>query len=180
MSASLKRFIALIPIVLLISASAIQAQDRLSEHLAPLEPFVGKTWKGTMVQTEGEKPSYDVSRWERALNGQAVRILHSLNNGEYGGETLIVWDRDKKELVFYYFTTAGFFTHGTISVEGDKMVSHEYVTGNANGITEVKAIGTIRPDGKLHSKSQYLKDGQWIDGHEILYEEDPAAKVIFK
>ncbi len=152
----------------------------LNEHLKPLSPFIGKTWRGKSPKAEPDKPFEDVSRWERALNGQAVRILHSVNEGAYGGETLIVWDRKKESLVFYYFTTDGFYTSGTIKIEDGKMISHEIVTGNENGITEVKSVGTILPDGKLHSKSQYLKNGEWVDGHEFYYDEDPKAIVVFK
>lgn len=152
----------------------------LNEHLKPLKPFTGKTWRGKSPNADPDKPFEDISRWERALNGQAVRILHSINEGAYGGETLIVWDRKKESLVFYYFTTEGFYTSGTIKMEDGKMISHEIVTGNENGITEVQSVGTILPDGRLHSKSQYLKNGEWVDGHEFIYEEAPAAKVIFK
>ncbi len=152
----------------------------LNEHLKPLKPFIGKTWRGKSPNADPDKPFEDISRWERALNGQAVRILHSINEGAYGGETLIVWDRKKESLVFYYFTTEGFYTSGTIKMEDEKMISHEIVTGNENGITEVQSVGTILPDGRLHSKSQYLKNGEWVDGHEFIYEEAPAAKVIFK
>ena len=167
-------------LTVLITPLIIRAEANLFDPLKPLQPFVGKTWVGKMVQSDSEKPVVDISRWERALNGMAVRILHSVNDGEYGGETLIVWDREKQKLVFTYFTTAGFFTNGTITIENGKMISHELVTGNENGITEVKAVGTILPDGRLHSKSQYLKNGQWIDGHEILYLEDPTAEIVFK
>jgi len=65
----------------------------LSEHLRPLGQFIGKTWRGKSPNADPDKPFEDVSRWERALNGQAVRILHSVNEGAYGGETLIVWDK---------------------------------------------------------------------------------------
>ena len=80
----------------------------------------------------------DVSRFEVALNGQAVRNLHSINDGEYGGETLIVWDQEKQAIVYYYFTTAGFYTTGTMRADGDALVSHETVKGEAGGVTEVK------------------------------------------
>jgi len=150
------------------------------DRFVPLKPFLGKTWKGEFKDSTPEKPIYDVSKWELILNGKAVRIMHSVNNGEYGGESIIIWDDSKKCLVFYYFTTAGFYTNGTITIEDGKMTSHEYVTGNENGITEVKSESKISPDGKLHTKSFYLKDGQWIDGHEISYSEDELAQVIFK
>jgi len=157
-----------------------QNYESLNEHLEPLRPFIGKTWKGELRNPGSDKPGYDVSRWERAMNGQAIRILHSVNDGEYGGETIIIWDPKKQSLVFYYFTTAGFFTEGDISFENGKFISHEYVTGSKEGITEVKAIGELLPEGKLRSTSQYLQNGKWIDGHQFLYVEDPGAQVVFK
>ena len=60
------------------------------------------------------------------------------------------------------------------------MVTHEIVSGNENGITEVKSVGTILPDGKMQSKSQYLKNGEWVEGHAFIYEEAPEALVVFK
>ena len=154
--------------------------EPLIEQLLPLKSFIGKTWRGEFKDSTPEKPMVDVSHWERALNGQAVRNLHSVNNGMYGGETIIMWDPQKKSMVFFYFTTAGFFTQGTMKFENGKIISHEYLTGNKQGITEVKASAEQLPDGRMHSKSQYLKEGKWLDGHEVIYEEDPNAKVIFK
>ncbi len=175
-----KKPLVLFSVVLISSTGLAQAQDDLAENLKLFKPFIGKTWKGEFANSTPEKPVFDVSRWERALNGQAIRILHSVNNGEYGGESIIFWDNQKKSLVFYYFTTAGFYTTGTATFENGKFISHETVTGNQDGISEVKAIGELTADGKMHSKSQYLKNGKWVDGHEVTYVEDPTAQVIFK
>jgi hypothetical protein len=164
---------------LALSTAAAAAED-LAAPLEPLRPFLGKTWRGEMPGSTAEKPSIDVSRWERALNGQAVRILHSVNQGEYGGETIIFWDAAEKSLAFYYFTTAGFYTHGTMSFDGSRLVSHEMVTGNENGITEVRSTGEVLPDGRLHSKAEYLQNGEWVPGHEFYYSEDPGAQVVFR
>jgi hypothetical protein len=156
------------------------AQETLINALEPFRPFLGKTFKGELAESTPEKPVVDISKWERALNGKAVRNLHSLNNGEYGGETIIYYDKDKQSLVYYYFTTAGFYTHGTMKFVGDTVISHEYVEGNENGITEVKSTATILEDGSLHNKSMYLKNGEWIEGHEATYIEAPDAQVVFK
>jgi hypothetical protein len=43
-------------------------------------------WHGTFI-SQNPKPASDVCRFERAPNGQAIRILHSVNEGIYGGET---------------------------------------------------------------------------------------------
>ncbi len=163
------------------STSVQAAEPTLSEQLEPLRPFVGKTYRGTFADSTPENPKIDIQRWERALNGQAIRIVHSINDGDYGGETLIVWDREQEKLVYYYFTTAGFYTHGTFTVEdGGKYSAHEHVTGNTNGITEVRSSGEVLPNGTLRGRSQYLKDGTWIDGHQIDYVEAPEAEVRFR
>jgi hypothetical protein len=157
-----------------------QEDKPINDNLKNLLPFVGKTWRGEFINSTPEKPMIDISQWEFALNGQAVRIIHSVNDGEYGGETIIVWDNQKQNLIYYYFTTAGFYTNGTISFQDGKFISHEFVTGNSNGISEVKSTAEINPDGKLHSKSEYFQNGNWVDGHEITYTEDPHAVVKFK
>jgi len=168
-------------LVLGLSVDGLAAEKAsLDEHLEPLRPFLGKTWKGHFKNSTPEKPQVDVARWERALNGKAVRILHSVNDGVYGGESIIVWDEKKKGLVFYYFNTAGFYTTGTITFSEGVYTSHEMVTGSAEGVTEVKAISELSADGTMHSKSEYLKDGKWVPGHEVTYKEDPKAEVVFK
>jgi len=152
----------------------------LNPHLEPLRPLLEKTWKGTYKDSKLDKPTVDVERWERALNGQAIRLLHSINDGAYGGETLLIWDEQRKMISFYYFTTDGFMTTGTLEPRDGKFITHEDVKGNANGVTEVRSTSQILPGGKFHVKSEYLKNGEWTPGHEATYEETSASKVVFK
>jgi hypothetical protein len=169
----------LIPGAILLATSALAAEP--SPHFAPLKPLLGKTWRAPLPKAPAsDKPGADVARWELALNGQAVRVLHSINDGEYGGESLIVWDAEKKSLVFYYFTTGGFYTTGTATTEGGALVTVETVKGNAEGITEVKGVTRMLPDGRMHVKTQYLKNGAWTDGRDMHYAEAPGAEVRFK
>ena len=151
----------------------------MDEHLAPFRPFLAKTWRGEFKDPKPDHPMADVSRWERALNGKAIRILHSVNNGEYGGESLIFWNAEQNEIRYYYFTTAGYYTTGTASFWEGKLVCVEKVSGDTNGITEVKSTYELRADGTLLNKATYLKAGQPAGGREILYREDPKAEVKF-
>lgn len=169
-------------LVALIAVASTRAADTapLAKELEPMRPFLGKTWRGEFKNSTPEKPVVDVSRWERALNGQAVRVRHSVNDGTYGGESFIRWDKEKSSFVFHYFTTVGFMTTGTATFSDGRFTSHEIVSGNANGITEVRATSEFRPDGTLFVKSEYLKNGQWTVGREITYREDPKAEVRFK
>ena len=152
----------------------------LNPHLAPLAPLLGKTWKGTFKDSKPDHPVIDVAHWERALNGQAVRQIHSINGGAYGGETMFIWDEKKQAVAYYYFTTGGFMTTGTLQVKDGHFVTSEQVSGDADGVTEVRATSEIQADGKFHVKAEYLKQGQWVTGHEVTYAEDPTGDVIFK
>ena len=152
----------------------------IDPRLAALAPLVGKTWRGELTPPGAAKPVVDVHRFELALNGRAVRSVHSVNDGEYGGETLFVWDDEKKSVVYTYFTTAGFYTVGTMQPEAGLLQFHEIVRGTTSGPREVKATSRVLPDGRLHVKSSHLTDGQWLDGHEAHYSVDPKAVVRFK
>ena len=179
----MSRYIKLLSIWILTTASLLargESSTNLAKALEPLRPFIGKTWKGQFKTSTPQKPSFDVMKWERALNGQAVRILHSINHGDYGGETIITWNPKTERLEYHYFTTAGFMTHGWMTFEAGKIITQEEVTGNENGVTEVKATTEILPDTRLHTKSRYFQKGEWVDGHEVTYEEAPGAEVVFK
>jgi hypothetical protein len=155
-------------------------QPTLDEHLEPFRPLLEKTYAGTLKNSKPGKPIVDVQRWERALNGKAVRMTHSINDGVYGGETLFIWDNKKKSVVYYYFTTADFMTTGTITFANGTWITHEVVEGDPDGITETRSTDEMQADGSLRVKAEYLKKGGWIPGHEATYREDAAAKVAFK
>jgi hypothetical protein len=140
---------------------------------------LGKVFKGEFANSNSEKRRFDVSRWERAMNGQAVRNLHSVNDGEYGGETILMWDGEQKKIAFWYFTTAGFFTRGTMEIDGHSWSSTEDVAGNKNGITKVRSKATFLENGTLHVKSEYFANDKWSPGHEITYKPTADADVRF-
>jgi hypothetical protein len=65
-------------------AGALQSAE-IDPRLAPLQPLVGKTWRGELSPPGAARPMVDVQRFELALN-----------DGEYGGETLFVWDDGRR------------------------------------------------------------------------------------
>jgi hypothetical protein len=155
-------------------------QPALESGLEPLRPLLEKTWKGAFKNSTPEKPVVDVMRWERALNGKAVRLLHSVNDGAYGGETVITWNAKEQQATFHYFTTAGFMTVGSMTFQDGKFITHEKVAGGAGGVTEVRGTTELLADGTLRVTTEHLKDGQWQPGRDVIYHEDSSAKVVFK
>jgi hypothetical protein len=174
------------PLIILIISLAITSsvpaadQPTLDPHLEFLQPWLDKTFKSESKEPNSGKQATDVVHWERALNGKAVRITHSLSDGAYGGEVIVRWDEEKQAVCYHYFTTDTFRTEGTMTFKDGKIASHELVKGKAENITEVRATMEMHPDGNYLQKSEYLKDGKWTPGREALYRPDPTARVVFR
>ncbi len=154
--------------ICLCSLSVMAAEQQLDDKLKVFAPYLG-TWQADFTVTSGKPAVQDVSTWQRALNGTAIKTIHSINEGEYGGESMIFWDSKKQSLVFYYFTTAGFYTQGTMNVlSPTQFVAYENVTGNKEGITKVKSTSEFKDDHFVVSTS-YLKKGQWTKPDSRTY-----------
>jgi len=151
----------------------------LDDHLDPLRPFLG-TWRGEFKSSTPEKPVIDIARWERALNGQAIRVLHSVNDGLYAGESLIYWDKEKSQVRYFYLSTAGFRNEGTMTVTNQTLTGLEKVLGNPDGVTEVRTTYELRSDGTVLNRAEYMKDGHVSGTREVVYRKDDKAEVRFK
>ncbi len=168
---------------LLLMSGLVGARETLPLHpkLEPLRPYLNQHWQGDLTQPGTDTAVIDRSLWSRALNGQAIKTVHSVNDGQYGGESFIFWDEAKQSLAYYYFTTAGFYTHGTMQFDAQvgEIIAVEKVENNQNGITEVKSFSRIMPDGKMKVKSSYLQNGNWIEGHSATYQPVAAQPIRF-
>ena len=152
----------------------------LDPHLEPLRPLIGKIYRGVFKNSSPDHPIVDVQSWERALNGKAVRLLHSVNEGQYGGETIFRWDEQAQKVTYHYFTTDGFMTIGGVDFEDGRIISHEVVAGAAGGVTEVRGTSEIVPGDLLKVTTEYLKAGAWQIGREVIYHRDENARVLFR
>ncbi|WP_020399629.1 hypothetical protein [Kordiimonas gwangyangensis] len=139
-------------------------------ELAPLAPFVGKTWKSEGDGSDESEASADISKWEWAMHGRAVRITHAVGGGSYGGESLIHWDAQLQKIIFRYLTTAGFYTDGVITPTDDGIEVHEYVRGAKSGPTEARS-GYKMSGGEMHGWAQFKVDGEWAALSEFRYHE---------
>ncbi|MBK1878819.1 hypothetical protein [Pelagicoccus mobilis] len=167
-------------LLLLFSTSLSANEATLHPKLEPFRPILGITYSGEFAQSTPDKPVIDVVRNERILNGQAIRSVHSLNNGAYGGETIYRWDEEKQRIVYHYFTTQGFMTTGTFKLQDGVFTAFEEVTGAANGIVAVRSSGSFTPE-KMTVKSEYQsEDGSWTPGHTATYTPTPEAEIVFK
>ncbi|NHO88172.1 hypothetical protein G8768_14485 [Pseudoteredinibacter isoporae] len=148
------------------------AGDTLDEKLEPFRGFVG-TWQASMTMGKDKPPVLDVSHWQIALNGKALKIVHSVNDGDYGGESFIFWDKKSSSYKSFYFTTADFYTEATITLEADNKFSViEKVAssgeGLSSGITKVKSTSEMK-DGRILVSTSYYKNGEWTKPESRVY-----------
>jgi hypothetical protein len=147
-------------LLLILTALQVQAETPLREELSFFQPYLGD-WIGEFESGKGEPAITDTGHWESALNGMALRTTHALSTGTYAGESFFVWDEKTQRITFFYFTTAGFHTTGHIEIVDDRtFIAYEDVTGNADGITQVKSTSRFSGDN-IEISTQYLKNGEW-------------------
>jgi hypothetical protein len=169
------RFFILLSLILLPFAS-LSAEEAKADPLAAFDPFIGKTFVGNL----GDNTGTDVQFWEKVLGGKAVRITHSLNEGSYGGETLLYVNKDTGEIDYVYVTTAGFRTEGTMTINEDGSWSAEEEVKGHDTIKAVRSNGSRQEDGSLLQTSTYInKDGTEAPGHSFVYREDADAKIVW-
>lgn len=145
------------------------------DPFADIAGIVGKTWRGEGTGPDG-KPMVDLSRWEWALGGRAVRITHILADLSYGGETLVFWDKPQQSLIYHYFTTAGFHTQGKMRAEGPgRLVAEEDVAGHPT-VTKVRSTMVLK-DGTLTNRAEFLAQDKWTPGHTISYRPASQANI---
>ena len=166
-----------LPILFLLGQT--KSKTPLSDHLTGLKPFIGNTYKGKFINSTEENPMIDVLSFERALNGNAVKVIHSVNNGEFGGETMVMWNAEKEGLQSWYFTSAGSLTIQNVQIKKDTFISIEDVSGNQNGITKVKTIIEVLHGSQIKKRTKYLMNNLWKDGSEIIYKEVNDFKPVF-
>lgn len=166
----------------LLSCSVVASEPVLHPELEIFRPFLDSHWEGDLTEPGKENKMIDRSSWSRALNGQAIKTVHSINHGDYGGESMIFWDQKQQKVAYYYFTTAGFYTHGTMTYNPTtkSIEAPENVENNKQGITQVRSATVLDESGKLEIRSEYLQHGKWVKGHSAVYQRVPQTEVKFR
>ena len=174
----MKQFLYFLLPALIVSAQ-IKSEHPLSDHLIEMKPFIGNTYKGDFINSTKENPMFDVLSFERALNGNAIKVIHSVNNGEFGGETMVMWNPEKGRLQSWYFTSAGSLTIQNVQIRKNTFISIENVERNQNGITKVKTIMEVLNEDQIKKRTKYLMNNMWKDGSETVYNKINGLKPVF-
>lgn len=150
------------------------AEARAEDPFRPLYLLIGRTWRGTGI---GPDAVEDIVRWEWAVGGHAVRAVHAVNGGVYGGETLIFPDRDSGRLIFHYFTSGGFHTTDDIAVAADGSLEINEAVHGVEGLESLRSTMRIATDGTYTTRGLVEREGQWVEFGGFDYRLDSRAQV---
>ncbi|MEO9971510.1 MAG: hypothetical protein ABJG15_17065 [Hyphomonadaceae bacterium] len=144
------------------------------ETFGGLAAFPGRTFRGEPMTAQGTPDTNgvaDVQSWAWSEDGKEIVIHHALEDGSYGGRSLVYPKASGDELAYSYVTSAGFETLGTFTLyEDGSWESIETVEGHPT-ITHVRSRGYERADGALISESDYLTGNEWSRGTSFVYTE---------
>ena len=142
--------------------------------------FIGKTFSGEFYNSTKDKPLKDIIYFERILNGKAISISHSVNDGEYGGKYIIMWNAEKNIVESYFFSTGGEIILSKATIFANNITIVEDFSSNGNRIKKVKKIYKLNKDNTLENKIKYFINNVWVNSHSMKYVESDLAKVIYR
>jgi hypothetical protein len=142
---------------------------------APLAFLVGHCWKGTFP--DGKATDEHCFSW--VYSGKFVRDQHVVHRGagqaDDLGESIYLWDSGAKQLQYLYIESAGGFSRGTVSAEGDALVfppTHY----RENGAEQTYRSRWQRSgDNAYEVVTEFLVKGRWTAGFSVHMQQVKAA-----
>jgi hypothetical protein len=100
-------------------AGPVAAQEVVPEHFRHLAPLVGSCWRGAFP--DGGQTDEHCFEW--VYGTTYIRDHHVVRGGEtdYQGETLFAWDVERQIVVYWYWSSAGGVSTGSVQVAGAEL-----------------------------------------------------------
>lgn len=152
------------------ASSLTPATAAQREMFGVLAGFPGRTFRGEPTSESAEALA-DFQHWAWTDDGEGLIIRHALEDGSYGGESIVRRDDANGQLTYVYNTNAGFSTEGTFTVNADGTWAAEEEVSGRGEVKKVRSRGEILPSGAMVSVSEYYANGRWTKGHSFEYRE---------
>jgi hypothetical protein len=155
--------------------------DKLPLHpeLEPMRPFLGITWRGERMDPGADRPRVEVVRYDRTLNGEVIRMLHSINNGDLVGEMVIRWNENSGHAEYHYFTSAGYYTTGLVTFDKRSFTIEEQPSAADTGTPPMRTVRRLSR-GRLLSSSHLFVNERWTEAEPSIYVAAPEEKLRFR
>ena len=157
-------------ILLFIASLAMPAAATDQEDpLQFLEPLVGERWVGHFRNMDDGPPL--IFQWESILDGQAIRFSRTVPERDFRAESTIYWDEQQLKVAYLSLTNNGYVSHGTVVLEGDRIIVAGDQMGPA-GAKKVRAAFWIDAEGRLNNELHNWENGRWEPAHTTFFERE--------
>jgi len=151
------------------------APTAAASPFAPLSFLVGHCWKGTFP--DGKVTDEHCFSW--VYGGKFVRDEHVVHRGggapDDRGESIYVWDATAAQLEYLYIESAGGFSRGTVSGEGDALVfPPTRYSGNGEEQT-YRSRWQRRGESAYDVVTEFLVQGRWTPGFTLHMQQVQAG-----
>jgi hypothetical protein len=141
----------------------------------PLAFLVGHCWRGTFP--DGKVTDEHCFSW--VYGGKFVRDQHVVHRGagqaDDLGESIYLWDSAARQLQYLYIESAGGFSRGAVSAEGDALVfpPTHYLE---NGAEQTYRSRWQRSGDKAYEVvTEFLVKGRWTPGFTVHMQQVEGA-----
>jgi hypothetical protein len=158
---------------LVVSAMPSGADSVPEGAFRPLDRLAGGCFRGAFPDGR----STDEHCWEWVWEGRFLRDRHVVKGPQpdYEGETLYGWDSETRQLRFWYFTNAGFFSTGVVRPDGERAVFPETVVEGGRR-RELESVTTFPSPDSYRVVSRERVDGEWKELWTMELRRVPASE----
>jgi hypothetical protein len=157
------------------ACAGVTATETVPSPYQPLAFLVGHCWRGTFPG--GTVTDEHCFTW--VYGGKFVRDQHVVRHGDGKpddlGESIYLWDAATKQLQYLYIESAGGFSRGSVSGEGEALVfppTHYAENGEEQ---TYRSRWQRRGDAAYEVVTEFLVKGQWTPGFAVHMQQVQAT-----
>jgi len=162
-------------LILAAATFAAAPAEAAKNPLQPLDFLLGSCWAGDFPKDVGR----DTHCFEPVYGGKFVRDQHVVHRGagqaDDLGESIYLWDSAARQLQYLYIESAGGFSRGAVSAEGDALVfpPTHYLE---NGAEQTYRSRWQRSGDKAYEVvTEFLVKGRWTPGFTVHMQQVEGA-----
>jgi hypothetical protein len=155
-----------LPVIL--SSLALAQQPATVDHLQPIRWMAGNTWTADPIDPSSGKKTHIDSVVSKSPNGNNVDFTVSFDGKpQYNG--FYTWDPATKQIRFWYTSSEGELSQGTVESDGDALLQTFTITGVDGKVTPLRShVKPVSADG-YDWNVETEKNGKWVELIHLHY-----------
>lgn len=147
--------------------AAVAQQTAATDHLQPIRWLAGHTWTADATDLSSRKKTHIESVVSVAPNGSSIQFVTSFDGKpQYNG--FYAWDPATKQIHFWYTSSEGELSQGTVEAEGDGVLQAFTITGVDGKVTPLRSH--VKPAADAYDWNvEVEQSGKWVELIHLHY-----------